>query len=81
LVQITMTRPRRRITLHFSQIGFTLGRTFTCHLFRSGTPEQFSGGSGRTGPDISLIVAKPTRGELPASVSWPGSNGTWMVPF
>jgi len=42
------------MTLHFSQIVFTLGRTFTCHLFPSGTPEQFSGGSGRTGPDISL---------------------------
>jgi hypothetical protein len=27
-VQITMTRPCRRMTLHFSQIGLTLGRTF-----------------------------------------------------
>jgi hypothetical protein len=29
LSQITRTTPRRRMTLHFSQIGFTLGRTFT----------------------------------------------------
>jgi hypothetical protein len=29
LVQITWTTPWRRMTLHFSQIGFTLGRTFT----------------------------------------------------
>jgi len=28
-VQITITRPCRRMTLHFSQIGLTLGRTFT----------------------------------------------------
>src|SRR5205809_4799320 len=28
LVQITMTRPWRRITLHFSHIFLTLGRTF-----------------------------------------------------
>jgi hypothetical protein len=56
LEQITMTRPRRRMTLHFSQIVFTLGRTFTCHLFPSGTPEQFSGGSGHNGPDISLFL-------------------------
>jgi hypothetical protein len=27
--QITMTRPCRRITLHLSQIGLTLGFTFT----------------------------------------------------
>src|SRR5580692_1123367 len=27
--QMTMTRRWRRITLHFSHIGFTLGRTFT----------------------------------------------------
>jgi hypothetical protein len=27
--QITMTRPCRRITLHLSQIGLTLGLTFT----------------------------------------------------
>ncbi len=26
---MTMTRPWRRITLHFSHIAFTLGRTFT----------------------------------------------------
>jgi hypothetical protein len=26
---MTMTRPWRRITLHFSQTFFTLGRTFT----------------------------------------------------
>lgn len=30
-----MTRPLRRITLHFSQIGFTLGLTFTA-LFLCG---------------------------------------------
>jgi len=28
LVQITITVPWRRITLHFSQIVLTLGRTF-----------------------------------------------------
>src|SRR5438067_7375402 len=28
-VQITITRPCRRMTLHFSHIGLTLGRTFT----------------------------------------------------
>jgi len=27
--QITMTRPLRRMTRHFSQIGLTLGLTFT----------------------------------------------------
>ncbi|GAA4674481.1 hypothetical protein GCM10023226_09570 [Nocardioides nanhaiensis] len=27
--QITMTRPWRRITLHLSQMGLTLGLTFT----------------------------------------------------
>src|SRR5689334_19262148 len=31
--QITMTRPWRRITLHLSQIFFTLGLTFTCQPF------------------------------------------------
>jgi hypothetical protein len=29
---MTMTRPRRRITLHFSHIVLTLGRTFMCAL-------------------------------------------------
>jgi len=29
LSQITMTRPLRRMTLHLSQIFFTLGLTFT----------------------------------------------------
>src|SRR5579871_2014991 len=29
---MTITRPCRRITLHFSQIGLTLGRTFTLPL-------------------------------------------------
>ncbi|EUA68096.1 putative membrane protein [Mycobacteroides abscessus subsp. bolletii 1513] len=38
--QITMTRPCRRITRHLSQIGLTLGLTFTfpilffCYLYR-----------------------------------------------
>jgi len=27
-VQMTITRPWRRMTLHFSHIGLTLGRTF-----------------------------------------------------
>ena len=42
LSQITMTRPWRRITLHLSQIGLTLGLTFMrglsvrldCYLYR-----------------------------------------------
>jgi hypothetical protein len=33
LVQMTWTRPCRRITLHFSQIVFTLGRTFIAAFF------------------------------------------------
>jgi hypothetical protein len=28
-LQMTMTRPLRRMTLHLSQIGLTLGLTFT----------------------------------------------------
>ena len=32
-VQMTMTRPWRRMILHFSHIGFTLGRTFTTTLY------------------------------------------------
>ena len=35
LSQITMTRPCRRITLHLSQIFFTLGLTFMTALCRS----------------------------------------------
>jgi hypothetical protein len=34
--QITMTRPWRRITLHLSQIGLTLGLTFIDQAFRFG---------------------------------------------
>ena len=34
--QITMTRPWRRITLHLSQIGFTLGLTFIYKAFLVG---------------------------------------------
>src|SRR4029450_13024820 len=32
---MTMTRPWRRITLHLSQIGFTLGLTFTRRSFQA----------------------------------------------
>jgi hypothetical protein len=31
--QITITRPRRRMTLHFSHIGFTEARTFIVPWF------------------------------------------------
>jgi hypothetical protein len=31
--QITLTTPRRRMTLHLSHIGFTLARTFTTVSF------------------------------------------------
>ena len=36
--QITMTRPLRRITLHLSQIGLTLGLTFIAGPFRAAPP-------------------------------------------
>jgi hypothetical protein len=38
LSQITTTRPWRRMTLHFSQIGLTLGRTFIASSFFGSIP-------------------------------------------
>src|SRR4051794_25997439 len=52
--QITMTRPWRRITLHLSQMGLTLGLTF------------MSGPWGLPGSAAGLLVAvdDPTSGEV-----------------
>jgi hypothetical protein len=39
---MTMTRPLRRITLHFSQIGFTLGLTFIVVVLLRGSSTPVS---------------------------------------
>src|SRR5450631_4065523 len=58
LSQMTMTRRCRRITLHFSHIGLTLGRTFTLSsLSRTGGP---------AGPRVTALCSATAHGAEPA---------------
>jgi hypothetical protein len=52
---MTMTRPWRRITLHLSQIGFTLGLTFTALLLVSTRPRAKHRELGLT--SVGLLVS------------------------
>src|ERR1700754_5226310 len=75
LSQMTCTRPWRRMTLHFSQIRLTLGRTFIPRLsvrfvawFRSGTPGRIAPWPARAHPfgrglEHSLVAV----GDAPAT--------------
>ena len=68
-VQITMTRPWRRITLHLSQIGFTLGFTFmaekSCSYSSLGPtwcgPAGFTCSGTRCGPGSGRRARAPPR--------------------
>src|SRR3954447_5540654 len=55
---MTMTRPWRRITLHLSQIGLTLGLTFISRPFGSLAV------SARNGTGLPAPVDDPTAGEV-----------------
>lgn len=56
---MTMTRPSRRTTLHFSQMGLTLGLTFIALPSPSALMTL-----GRAGNDLLVAVDDPAAGQV-----------------